>query len=103
MLPNLECFKDGKQFLIMCIIIQLHHGKSVGVKDNWMNFIFFVNNRKNCSECIVQSISFYNELSLRNPMSEDGSRGKCLFKRVESITTEEVELPRDILLCEICQ
>ena len=49
LLPNLEDFKDGKQFLVMCIIVQLHCSESARVKGNWMNFIIFVNNRKNCS------------------------------------------------------
>ena len=52
-LPNLESFKDGKQFLIMYVVIQLHHSKSMRVKGNWMNFIIFVNNGKDCSESIV--------------------------------------------------
>jgi len=51
--PNLEGFKDGKQFLVMCVIIQLHHSKSAGVKSNWMNFIIFINNGEDCSESIV--------------------------------------------------
>jgi len=42
--PNLESFEDGKQFLIMCVIVQLHHSKSMRVKGNWMNFIIFINN-----------------------------------------------------------
>ena len=103
MLPNLESFKDGKQFLIMCVVIQLHCSESVGVKDNQINFIFFINNRKNCNESIVQSIGFYNKLSIGNPMSKNGSKDKCLLKRIESIMTERVELPRDILLDEVCQ
>ena len=103
MLPNLESFKDGKQFLIMCVVIQLHCSESVGVKDNQINFIFFINNRKNCNESIVQSIGFYNKLSIGNPMSKNGSEDKCLLKRIESIMTERVELPRDILLDEVCQ
>jgi len=36
-------------------------------------------------------------------MSENGSRGECLLERIESIITEEVELPRGILLGEIYQ
>jgi len=36
-------------------------------------------------------------------MSEDRSRGKCFLERVESISTEGVELPRNVLLDEICQ
>jgi len=51
--PNLESFKDGKQFLVMCVIIQLHYSESVGVKSNWMNFIIFINNGEYCSESIV--------------------------------------------------
>ena len=62
-----------------------------------MNFIFFVNNNKNCSESIVQSISFHNELSLRNLMSKNRSEGKCLLKRVKSITIGEVKLLRNII------
>ena len=42
--PNLESFEDGKQFLVKCIIVQLHCSKSARVKNNWMNFIIFVNN-----------------------------------------------------------
>jgi len=33
-LPNLESFKDGKQFLVMCVVIQLYRGESVGVKSH---------------------------------------------------------------------
>ena len=51
--PNLEGFKDGKQFLIMCVVIQLRYSESARVKGNWMNFIIFVNNREDCSENIV--------------------------------------------------
>jgi len=51
--PNLESFKDGKQFLVMCVVVQLHCSKSMRVKGNWVNFIIFVNNGKDCSESIV--------------------------------------------------
>ena len=33
-LPNLEGFKDGKQFLVMCVVVQLYCSKSVRVKSN---------------------------------------------------------------------
>ena len=42
--PNLESFKDGKQFLVMCVIIQLHYSESTRVKSNWINFIIIINN-----------------------------------------------------------
>jgi len=52
-LPNLKSFKDSKQFLVMCIIVQLRHSKSARVKGNWVNFILFINNGEDCSESII--------------------------------------------------
>ena len=51
--PNLESFKDGKQFLVMCVVVQLRCSESARVKGNWMNFIIFVNNGEDCSKSIV--------------------------------------------------
>ena len=101
--PNLESFEDGKQFLVMCVVVQLCCSESVRVKGNWMNFIIFINNGEDCSESIVRGIGFHNELSIGNPMSEDRSRGKCFLERVESILTGGVELPRNVLPGEACQ
>jgi len=42
-------------------------------------------------------------LSIGNLMSEDRSRGECFLERVESISTGEVRLPRNVLLGEVCQ
>ena len=68
-----------------------------------MNFIIFVNNGEDCSESIVQSISFHNELSIGNLMSEDRCGDECFLERVESILTGGVELPRNVLPGEVCQ
>ena len=68
-----------------------------------MNFIIFINNREDCSESVVQGISFHDKLSIRNLMSKDRSRDECFLERVESILTEEVELPRNVLPGEACQ
>jgi len=86
----------------MHIVVQLHCGESIGVEDYQMNFIFFVNNGKDCNKNIVRSISFHDELSIGNPMSENKGGDECLLEKIESITTEGVELSRDILLDEIC-
>ena len=56
------------------------------------------------SKCtITQSIGFHDELSIRNPMNENESRGEYLLERVESITTGEVKLPRNVLLGKVYQ
>ena len=103
MLPVLESFKDGKQFLVMCIVIQLCRSESAGVKGHQMNFIFFITNGKDCSKSIVQSISFHDELNIKNPMSKNRGESECFFERIESITPGEVELSKDVLLDETCQ
>ena len=63
----------------------------------------FINNKKDCNKSIVQSISFYNELSIRNPMSEDRSGGKYFLERVKSIMIGGVKLPRNVFLDEAYQ
>ena len=68
-----------------------------------MNFIFFIYNRKNYSKSIVQSISFHNELSIRNPVSENRSKAEYLLERVESIMIGRIELLRNILLGKVYQ
>ena len=101
--PNLESFKDGKQFLVMCVVVQLCHSESARVKGNWMNFIIFVNNGEDCSKSIVQGISFHDKLSIGNPMSEDRYGGKYFLERIENISTREVKIPRNVLPDEVYQ
>ena len=101
--PNLESFKDSKQFLVMYVVIQLYHSKSIGVKRNQMNFIIFINNGKDCSKSIVWSISLHNKLNIGDPISENRSGSECFLKRVESILTGEVKLPKNVLLGEVYQ
>ena len=87
----------------MYVIIQFCYSKSAGVKSDQIDFVFFIHNRKNCSESIVPSISFHNELSIRNLVYENGSRDEYLLKGVKSITTEEIELQENILPDKIYQ
>jgi len=52
-LPNLKSFEDSKQFLVMCVVVQLCYSEGARVKGNWMNFTIFINNREDCSKSIV--------------------------------------------------
>ena len=51
--PNLESFEDSKQFLVMCVVVQICRSESARVKGNWMDFIIFINNGEDCSKSIV--------------------------------------------------
>jgi len=76
----------------MYIVVQLYYSKNIGVKGNQMNFIFFINNEKDCSKNMVQDISFHNELSIRNPISQNRSGDKYLLDRVERIIIRRVKI-----------
>ena len=87
----------------MHIVVQLYCSESTEVKDHQMNFIFFINNGKNYSKNIVWSISFYNELSIENPMSENRSGDEYFLERIESAMTGRVKILRNILPDKACQ
>ena len=72
------------------------------VKNNQINFIFFIYNRKNYSKNIVQNISFYDKLSIKNPISKNKSKCKYFFEKVKSIITKKVKLPKNIFLSKMC-
>jgi len=63
----------------MSVIVQLYYGESVEVKDNQMNFILFIHNRKNCSKSIVRDIIFHNKLSIRDLVYKDKSKDECFL------------------------
>ena len=100
---NFKSFKDSKQFLVIYVVVQLCHSESAGVKGHQMNFIFFVNNGKDCSKSIVQGISFHNDLNIENSMSKNRGKSKCFLERIENIMTEGVKLPRNVLSGQACQ
>ena len=37
-MPDFECFKNGEQFFVMDIIVELRWGKGLRVKSDWMDF-----------------------------------------------------------------
>ena len=85
MSPGLECFKNGQEFFVVCVIVQLCSMKRTRVKCNQMNLIVRRNDRKDSSNSIVRSISFDNEWSIRFPMSKNWSISESEFEFIESV------------------
>ena len=98
MIYNFEGFKNGLKFLIMSIIVQLHRGESLEVKDNWVNLIVFIYDKKNSSKSIVRDINFYNKLSIEDLVHKNKYKDKCFLQKVKSIIVEVIKLPRNVLL-----
>ncbi|KIM65046.1 hypothetical protein SCLCIDRAFT_113814, partial [Scleroderma citrinum Foug A] len=81
--PVFEGLKDGQQFLIMGVIIQLR-GRQIG---DWLELGIGADNGQNASDGIQ---------SIRNPMSENRSGGKSLLQEVESRVAIISEFPRSV-------
>jgi len=76
---NFESLKNSQKFLIISAIIQLYKSKSLEVKDDKINFIIFIYNRKNSYKSIVGNIHLYNKLSIEDIVCKDRSGDKCIL------------------------
>ena len=69
MAPGGECLKDHQELLIMSIVVQLHSGKGVGVKDDGVDLIVGASNGEDGSNGIVGGVSLYRNRSVRGPVN----------------------------------
>ena len=84
MMPNFEDFKDGQEFLVMYIIVQLHGVKGPGVERNWMHLVVHWRNcQQDCCKSIIRGVSFNNEWSIGDLMCEDCSSCEGFFECFE--------------------
>ena len=100
---NFEGFKNSQIFLVISVVIQLYKDESPRVKDNQINFIVFVYNRKNYSKSVARNICFHNKLNIRDPVSKNKYGDKCFLEEVENIIAEIIKLPRNVLSDETGQ
>ena len=73
------------------------------MKDNQINFIVFVYNRKNYSKSVARNTCFHNKLNIRDPVSKNKYGDKCFLEEVENIIAEIIKLPRNVLSDETGQ
>ena len=60
MVPLAESFKNGKEFLVMCVIIQLRGSKSARVESDGMELVVGAVERENSGDGVVGGISLNN-------------------------------------------
>jgi hypothetical protein len=70
------------------------------VKSDWVDLARFELDGENGSECVVGGISFNNNGSVRNPMSQDGCGGECLLELDKGGSSGGSELKGGIFLGE---
>ena len=80
-MPDFEYFKNGEQFSIMDIVVELGQGKCPRVKGDQMDFtVGWRYGRKDSSKGIVQGIHFNNNQRAWNPVSQDQHSGEGFFQ-----------------------
>jgi len=67
-MPGLEAFENSKQFLVMCVVIELGIGEGMRVECNRMDLAIGSNGGNNAGNGIVRSISFNQHGFVRGPM-----------------------------------
>ena len=98
--PVLECLEDGKEFLIVGIIVQLRSSQGPGVVGDRMNLSVGASDRQDASDGIVRGIRFHNDRGVRNEMGKDGCSGEGMLESIEGTSTVLGEVPRSIFLGE---
>src|ERR1700733_7817930 len=77
----------------MSVIIQFWSTESVRMKSHRVDFSGICFNREDSTKCIIQSISFHNNRSIRNPMCENRGRSKSRFQGLERFTSIIIKIP----------
>ena len=77
--PVPECLEDGKEFLIVGVIVQLRSSQGLGVVHDWANFSVSTGNRQDASDGVVGGISFHDDRGIRNKVGEYGCSGEGML------------------------
>ena len=67
--PDFEALEDGKQLLVMGVIVALGIGEGMGVESDGVDVTVRGHGRNNASKGVVRSISFNEHGVVRSPMS----------------------------------
>ena len=93
--PNLKGFENGKQFLVVNIVVEFGWGEGVGVEGNGVDFIVHQrNHREDGSEGVVWCIHFNDEQRVQDPVCQYQHSGEGLLQHVESGAAFVGEIPR---------
>lgn len=87
--------------LIIGVTVKLSEVEDIGIKDYWVNFIIQSHDGQYSNKSIIKSICFHDELSIGDPVCQNGSRSKQFLQDVKSFMIEGVEIPRNVFLGKI--
>ena len=95
MSPRLERFKDGQEFLVVRIVVQLRAGQGSGVERDRVEFAGVGGDGQDTGDGVVRSVGLDGDLVVRHPVVEDRGGGERGLERVERVAALLVEVPRN--------
>ena len=87
----------------MNIVVAFRSFECLGVERNWVQLTRRGHNGQDGCTHIVRGVSLDCDLSVWNLMSQDQSSSEGLLKHIEGGTTLISKVPRNILVCEVCE
>jgi len=94
--PVPECLEDGKEFLIVGVIVQLRSSQGLGVVGDQTNLSVGASDRQDASDGIVRGIHFHDDRGVWNRMGKDGCSGEGMLESIEGTLTVLREIPRSV-------
>jgi len=100
MVPVLECLEDGKEFLIVGVVVQLRSSQGPGVEHYQTDLSVRAGDRQDTSDSVVRGVHFHDDRGVRNEVGKDGRGSEGVLESIERASTVLGEDPRSIFLGE---
>ena len=84
----------------MNVVVQLSTRKGSGMESNRVKFTVWIVHGKNGRERVIQSVGFYDQRLVGNPVREDWSGSECFLEKFESGVAFRCEVPCSTFPCE---
>jgi len=97
MAPVLECLEDGKEFLVVGVVVQLRSSQGPGVECYRTDLSVGAGDRQDTSDSVVRGVRFHDDRGVWNKVSEYGRGSEGVLESIESASTVLREDPRSIL------
>jgi len=96
MVPVPESLKDGKEFLIVGVVVQLWSSQGSGVEHDRTDLSIGAGDRQDASDGEVRGICFHDDRGVQNEVGKDVCSGEGVLESVEGTSTVFGEVPRGV-------
>ena len=86
-MPGAEGLVDGKELLIVGIVVEFWRGQCPRVERNRTDLTILTTDGDDTRDGIVRGVSFHYDGVVRQPMSQDGGGSEGVFEALESNVT----------------